>query len=169
METILNKVEQSGIVSINLEDGLTDATIQELDLAPILWQGMVLKETDFRQFVKEHPWNSYTDAHVGVFCSADAIIPMWAYMLVSSALHPFAKSVVAGNANDVKNALVMQYVDSLSAESLKDTRVVVKGCGSFESSPAVFMALTRKLQPVVKSLMFGEPCSTVPIYKVPRK
>ncbi len=169
MDEIVNRVQESGIVYINLEEAIAHIPLAEIDLAPYLWQGMVLKEADFRSWVKEHDWSQYQGKGVGVFCSADAIIPMWAFMLVSSQLSGIAHISTFGHAEDVREQLLIQHINSTDTSNIRDQRVVVKGCSTFEVSPSVFMHLTQRFQPHVKSLMFGEPCSTVPIYKVPRK
>lgn len=169
MDEIVNRVQESGIISINFEEAIGHIPIMELDLVSILWQGMVLKEVDFRDWVKNHDWNQYQGHAVAIFCSADAIIPMWAYMLVSSQLVGKCELSAFGSAEDVREQLLLIHIDGFDISTIRDQRVVVKGCSSFNVSPNVFMHLTQRFQPHVKSLMFGEPCSTVPIYKVPRK
>lgn len=169
MDEIVNRVQESGIVSINFEEAVGHIPIESLDLAPYLWQGLVLRETEFRDWAKSHDWNQYHGQAVAVFCSADAIIPMWAYMLVASHLEGRCRLSTFGSAEDVREQLLLEYINNLDLATIRDQRLVVKGCSSFNVRPTIFMHLTQRFQPHVKSLMFGEPCSTVPIYKVPRK
>lgn len=164
-DQIINKVANSGLITIDLNDFLKDETIVSLDIKDQLWQELVLKEKDFREYIRNHPWENYLNKNVAVFCSADAIIPTWAFMLLSSALQPFARNVFFGDENALREKLILQKINLLPAEKFLDARVIVKGCSDFELSPEVYMQMVIKLQPLVKSLMFGEPCSTVPVYK----
>jgi S-adenosylmethionine/arginine decarboxylase-like enzyme len=126
---------------------------------------MILREKDFRTAMLAHDWTVYQDKVVAVYCSVDAIIPMWAYMIISSALQPFAKTVYFGTENDATEQYLLQSIHELDTNGFIDQRVVVKGCGDTVFPAAAFVAITQKLKPVVKSLMYGEPCSTVPVYK----
>lgn len=166
---IVNKVEASGIVSLDLETMIPEYQLVEIDLADRLWQGLALRESDFRDWVKTTDFSSYTDQIVAVHCSADALIPTWAWMLVTSALHNHARFVAQGTADEVERAYVSACIRSVDRQLFSEKRVVVKGCSTRTLPPAAFVALTSHLQPVVKTLMFGEPCSTVPVYKQPRK
>jgi len=168
MEEIVNRVANSGIINLDLEDFLADISFTEIDLADQLWQGLALREKDFRQWIGENDWSFYQDHVVAVHCSADAIVPAWAYMLISSSLSGIAKRTELGILKSVKEQHALSCISELDQEDFADSRVVVKGCGDEGFSPAVYMALTTKLQPVVKSLMYGEPCSTVPVYKRPK-
>lgn len=168
-EEIVNRVAKSGIVSLNLEEVLPDTPVTAIDLKNQLWQEMILREKDFREWVKQHDWEQYTGFYVGIHCSADAIIPTWAYMLVASKLTGTAKRVVQGDATAAAEAVVMDYINGIDPADYADARVVIKGCAEKAIPLAAYTALTEKLQPVVKTLLFGEPCSTVPVYKQPRK
>lgn len=169
MDNIIeNKVAKSGLITIDLMDFLFEKSIEEIDIAPQLWQGLALKEKDFREFIKTNNWYVYQGKYVGVFCSADAIIPHWAYMLIASALQPFAQQIIFGDAHQVKQTIILQEVKSLNPANFEGSRIIIKGCGELELNPDVYLAITQNLQPVVKSMMYGEPCSTVPIYKQPK-
>jgi len=126
---------------------------------------MIVKEKEFRQHVAEHNWEHYQSKEVAVFCSADAIIPMWAYMLIAAALQPFANNVYFGTEEVLMQQLMLQHIEAIDATTYLDKRVVIKGCGDKSLPEAAFIAITQKLKPVVKSLMYGEPCSTVPVFK----
>ena len=167
METeIINKVAASGIVTIDLEDYYPkDAAVEELDLKPFLFMEMILKEKDFRQQLKETDWTQYKDKYVAVYCSTDAIIPRWAYMLATAYLQPFAKDVAAGTKNDIIHSLMVQNLDAVDFSEFTSKRVVIKGCGDTDISAAAYLEITKRLLPYAQSIMYGEPCSTVPIFK----
>ncbi len=166
METIVNKVAQSGIITINLESYLpnNNKTIG-FDLKPFLFMEMILKEKDFRVALPLHDWEQYKGKCVAVYCSTDAIIPMWAYMLIGSMLEPYATNTFYGTVSEMQNYLLLQNINNIDASTFADARVVVKGCGDIALPESAFLAITQKIKPVVKSLMYGEPCSTVPVYK----
>lgn len=166
MEILVNKVAQSGIITLNLEDYLTDpAQIGIFDLKPFLFKEMILREKDFRQAIAEFDWTVFQGKSVAVFCSTDAIIPMWAFMLVGSMLEPFAQEVYFGTVPSLEQKKLLDSISEIDASGYADKRVVIKGCGEKPLPEAAFLAITLKLRPVVKSLMYGEPCSTVPVYK----
>lgn len=166
----MNKVAESGIVSIDLANYLPDkGTLMGFDIKPFLFREMILKEKDFREAMKTHDWEQYRDKHVAIFCSADAILPVWAYMLIASLLQSHALSVYYGSADELYRKLVSDRVAEINIAEYADKRVVLKGCGDKEVPEIAYVAATAILRPVVKSLMYGEPCSTVPIYKQPLK
>lgn len=165
---IENKVAKSGLITIDLIDFLAEKPIEVIDIANQLWQGLALKEQDFREFLKTNNWAQFQGKYVGVYCSADAIIPHWAYMLVASALQPYAELVLFGDVNQVKQSIILNEVNNLISSEFENNRVIIKGCGELDLNPDVYLAITQKLQPVAKSIMYGEPCSTVPIYKQPK-
>ncbi len=168
-DEILNRVTSSGLVSLDLEEILPKFAVEVIDLKAQLWQELMLKEKDFRAWLKETDWAVYQDKHVSIICSADALIPTWAYMLVASALAPFAQTVSTDSTTELRKMLTLAFVNKMSVDEYTGARVVVKGC-SDESIPLeAYTALVQKLQPIAKSVLFGEPCSTVPIYKQPRK
>lgn len=166
MDTIVNKVAQSGIITLDLKTFIP-ATDQfyEFDLKPFLFHELLLREKDFRAAMNEYDWSKVAGKHLSVYCSSDAIIPMWAYMLIASKAQQVVASVYFGSVNDHKNHLLLQAIAAIDVTTYDDARVVIKGCGEESISEAAFLNITYKLQPVVKSLMYGEPCSTVPIYK----
>jgi len=164
LEPIINRVEQSGLVTINLEDLLPKHEILELDLKDFLFQGLLLKEKEFRSFVKDFDWSIYTDKVVAVHCSTDALIQQWAYMLITSQLLK-TKSIYFGTINEVKEELHLQNIRAYDVEELHGKKVIVKGCGREQVTDAAYLEISKKLLPVVKSMMFGEACSTVPIFK----
>jgi hypothetical protein len=126
---------------------------------------LILKEKDFRETLKKMNWEKYLDKNVAVTCTADAIIPVWAYMLVAANLQPVAKEIVMGNEKELHRALVLKNISQINLDELADQRVVIKGCGDTEIGDYVYLELTKLLRPVAKSIMYGEPCSTVPVYK----
>lgn len=168
MSEIINRVAQSSLISLNLEEIYPKEERVLFDLQGFLFQGLVLREKDFRQSLKEHEWENYQGKWVAISCSADAIIPTWAYMLVATYLQPVALGFVIGDFESLEQYIVDQLVDSLDEKNFQDRPVVVKGCSSIEIPLYAYGKLVQKLQPVAKSLMFGEPCSTVPLYKKPK-
>lgn len=166
METIVNKVAESNIITLDLSTFLPNKeSIVALDLKPFLFMEMIVKEKDFRAKVQEHDWAQFKNKHVVIFCSADAIIPMWAYMLITSQLASVADSVFFGTVQEVEKKLIAQNLEQINPQEYLDKRVVLKGCGDVAVPEIAYTLATFKLMPVVKSLMFGEPCSTVPIFK----
>ena len=156
---------ESGIVTIDLASLLPSNQIIVFDIKPYLFMELILKEKEFRAALLTTDWTIYQDKIVGIICSADAIIPMWANMLIVSALNPFAKAVYFGDENKVREQLVLENIGSLNINEYNDQRVVIKGCGDIPIGESAYIAITQKLRPVVKSIMYGEPCSTVPVYK----
>ncbi|MFN5295481.1 MAG: DUF2480 family protein [Flavobacteriales bacterium] len=165
MEEIVNKVAASGLVTINLEEFYPAGDRVSIDLADQLWQGLALREKDFRSWIQTHDWSQYQEKHVAVFCSVDAIIPAWAFMLVASALSDYAVTVVQGNRNELEEVLFRNIVDGLDLTVYQDKRCVVKGCSNLPVPQSAYTHLVMRLRPVVRSIMFGEPCSTVPVFK----
>jgi len=161
----VNKVAESGIITINLETYLPQQQIVVFDLKEYLFMGLILKEKDFRAALQGLDWSVYADKIVGVTCTADAIIPVWAYMLVASYLQPVTEHVYFGTAESVQEKLLLDGIQQIDAAVFTDQRVVIKGCGDVAIPPAAYLTVTEKLRPFVKSIMYGEPCSTVPIYK----
>ena len=167
-DSIINKVANSGLITFDLED-LYDKNERVIyDLKENLFMGMILKEKDFREFLKTHDWSYYTDKNVAIICSEDAIIPTWAYMLLALKLEPVANTVVFGDLAALEDKLFYDAIAKVNPEDYRDARVVVKGCSKVPVPTTAYVEITRKLQPVAQSLMFGEPCSTVPLYKRPK-
>lgn len=168
MEEIVNKVAQSGLITLDLEQFIT-SDISSFDLKDFLFMGMILKEKDYREALKNYDWNAYKDKCVALFCTADAIIPHWAYMLAVSYLQDIAREVYFGSREDVQRILFLKDMERINIENYRDQRVVVKGCGENDLGAFIYVEVSRRLLPVVKSLMYGEPCSTVPIFKKMKK
>ncbi len=165
MDTIENKVAKSGLITLNLEDLKPDWSIVGLDISTQLVEGLMLREKDFRAFISDHDWTEYKGKHVFVHCSTEAIVPTWAYMLISSALSELSASCRFDSKAELQKLLWLDLVECLDYSSYQDERVIVKGCSNEVIDESVYMLLATKLTPIVKRLMFGEPCSTVPIYK----
>lgn len=165
---IINKVASSGIVTLDLEEIYPTGERMVFDLKPLLWQEIALKEDDLRNFVKEHDWAQYQGKFVSVHCSADAIVPTWAFMLIAVSLQPYAGFVTQGDGQQLERAIFTRFVQQLEVAQFLGARVVVKGCSKMPVPLNAYVELSAKLLPVVKSLMFGEPCSTVPLYKAPK-
>lgn len=163
---IKNKIAQSGLISIDLKDFYPEGEKVVIDMKDHLFEGLILKEKDFRQFVKNEDWNKYNGKYVAITSTADAIIPTWAYMLLTSELQPFAKKVVCGSPQTLEAILFHDAIaEKLKPEEYKDKRVMIKGCGDKEIPVSAFVEATNLLKPFVKSIMYGEACSNVPIYK----
>lgn len=164
-EGLLNKVASSGLITIDLEEYYPAGERVLFDITKHLFQGLILREKDFREFIKNEDWKTFKDKYIAITCSADAIVPTWAYMLLAVHLQPFAKKVVFGNLETLETILYNEILNNIDIKSFTDARVVIKGCGNLPVPKAAYVELTRLLRPVAKSIMFGEPCSTVPLYK----
>lgn len=164
-ENIINKVAQSGLVSFDLADLYPDGERVLYDIKDNLFHGLMLREKDFREFIKEHSWEQYIGKHVAITCTADAIVPTWAYMLLANKMAPYAATVIFGDLALLETILFERALENLDIEKYRDQRIVIKGCGEIAIPESAFINLTVKLTGISKSIMYGEPCSTVPIYK----
>jgi len=165
-EVMTNKVAESGIITINLEDYYPKGETVVFDLKDYLFMGLILKEKDFREALKNLDLTPYENKNVALTCTADAIIPMWAYMLVASYLQPIAQNIVFGNEDFLQKTLFLKNLGTLlNPSDYTDKRIVIKGCGDLPISESAYVEVTNLLRPVAKSIMYGEPCSTVPIFK----
>lgn len=162
---IVNKVAQSGIITLDLENYYPTETPYALDISQWLFRGLLLKEKEFREHLREFDFNSIQQSIVAVYCSVDAIIPQWAYMLTANYLQNAGKDYYFGTVSDVENEILIQNIRSLNISTFEDQKLVIKGCGTRPLPDNAYLEISKKLLPVVKSLMFGEPCSTVPVYK----
>lgn len=162
---IENKVDKSGLITLDLVDFIPEGNQYVIDLKDFMFEGLILREKDFRQQLKDTDWSVYQDGFVAVTNSSEGITPLWAYMLISSALEPFASIVIRGNKAHLKGALLRRSIESIDDSEYQDKRVIIKGCGKESIPESAYITITQKLQPVVKSLMFGEACSTVPVFK----
>ena len=165
MDPIVNRVAQSSLITIKLEEFFPREELVHFDLKGFLFKELILKEKDFRDALKEHDWEQYTGKTLLVYCSADAIIPVWAYMLVASYAAPVAATVFQGTAEEFYKLHFSRAIAELDMTQYEDQRIVVKGCSDHPVPPSAYLELTSRLRPVAKSIMYGEPCSTVPIYK----
>lgn len=162
---IVNKVAESGLVEIDLASFYPEGEAVVFDLKDYLFMGLILKEKDFRESLKQLDVSLYKDKLVAVHCSADAIIPMWAYMLVATYLQPVARTIVAGDEAFLHQSIFLHNLQQIDPSDFAGKRVVIKGCGDKEIGPFAYLEITRLLRPVAKSIMYGEPCSTVPVFK----
>ena len=162
---IENKVTNSSLLTLDLEEWYPESDVMQIDIADLLVEGLLLREKDFRTFISENNWSQYQDKHVALFCSTDAIIPRWAWMLLSTSLQPYAKTIVFGDAQTLVEELYRQKIAALNVEEYRDQRVVIKGCSKKAVPVQAYVQITARLSPVVKSIMYGEPCSTVPVFK----
>lgn len=166
---LVNRVASSGLITINLEDYFPTGEVLTFDLKDYLFMELILKEKDFRAALKEHDWTQYEGKDLLVFCSTDAIIPVWAYMLVAAYAEPYSSSIFQGQKEEFYKATFQKALEQIDGAEYEQKRVVIKGCSEKPVPPSAYMELTRKLQPYAQSIMYGEPCSTVPIFKRPRK
>lgn len=170
MEEIVNKVAQSGLISVDLESYIPKLnTFVGFDFKPALWNELVLREKDFRSYLQDFDWSSLQNKHVYLFCSVDAILPSWAFMLVSSKLVGIASSVTIGDLNQAKQQVLEQILSQLDVSGFENGKLIVKGCSNIPNPESAMSLFLLKVQPVCSSVMYGEPCSTVPIYKRPKK
>ncbi|MBE7173732.1 MAG: DUF2480 family protein [Williamsia sp.] len=166
-EPIINRVAESALAEINLEEYYPKGETVVFDLKDYLFMGLILKEKDFREALKGLDVSKYQDKWVAVTCTADAIIPVWAYMLVAAQLQPYAKDIVFGDEAFLHKTVFLKNISTIPIENFVDKRVVIKGCGELPVGEFAYLEITKLLRPVVKSIMYGEPCSTVPIFKKP--
>ena len=165
-DEIKNKVAESGIVTIDLEKYLpAKEETAVFDLKDFLFMGMILKEKDFREALKQQDWEKFRNKNVAITCSADAIIPVWAYMLATAYLQPVAKEIMVGSEKELNKSVFLKNISTISIAELSDKRIVLKGCGETPIDDFAYAEATRVLLPVAKSIMYGEPCSTVPVFK----
>jgi hypothetical protein len=167
-DQIVNKVASSSLITFNLEEYYVPGDRILLDIKDQLYQELILKEKDFRDFIKSHDWSRYQNKFIAITCSADAIVPTWAYMLLTIALQPFARKIVFGSLQELETILYHEELAKVDWTKFKDAKVVVKGCSKVDVPIAVYVEATNRLRPLVASLMFGEPCSTVPLFKKSR-
>ena len=165
MDEIINKVDQSGLISLNLEDYYDSDKRVFIDLKEHLYEGVILRERDFRAFVKSNDWTQYRDCNIAIDITTDAIVPAWAFMLVASAVSAFAKTVVKGSLEDLNKHLYTIALQKINLTELQDKFVIVKGCSNVPVPESTYVELCALLQPVVKTLSYGEACSKVPLFK----
>ncbi len=162
---IRNKIVESGIITLDLEKFFPEHEVVLFDIKDYLFMQLILKEKDFREALKTHNWDQYQNKNVGIVCTADAIVPLWAYMLITTYLQPVAHFVAVGDKEEIQKRLLLKRILEINTADFADARVVIKGCGDLNISDYAYVEMTRLLLPVAKSIMYGEPCSTVPVYK----
>jgi hypothetical protein len=162
---LVNRVAKSGIITLNLEDYFPKATIIEFDIKDHLFRGLLLREKDFRAMIAEHDWSQYEGKILALHCSADAIVPTWAYQLVAIHAAPFAQEIYHGNTAQSIEQYYVQVLNQLDIQAYTDQRIVIKGCSNKPVPTTAYMTLAKLLQPVAKRIMYGEPCSMVPLFK----
>jgi predicted transcriptional regulator len=167
-QEIINRVSKSSIVTFNLEELYAPGPRVKIDISQWLHEGFILREKDFRKSLNDIDWSSYKDNYVCLYCSTDAIIPSWAYMLISTYLNPIVKKVIVGTEKDLNQILYTEAISDIDVEAYQNKPLIVKGCSNKPVPETAYLQLIQKLQPVVKSLMFGEACSAVPLFK-PKK
>ena len=164
-EPITNKVAESGLITVDPASYIPQGETAVFDLKDHLFMGLILKEKEFREKLKATDWEQYRGKNVAVTCSADAIIPVWAYMLVAVYLEPVAAEIIMGDEKDLQKELFIKNISTIDVNEFAGQRVVIKGCGEKPIGEFAYLEISKRLRPVVKSIMYGEPCSTVPIYK----
>lgn len=165
MEEIVNRISQSTLVTFNLEDYYPEGERILIDIKEWLYEGLILREKDFRQSLEKHNWEQYQNAYIALSCSTEAIIPGWAYMLMTTKLQPFAKKVMVGSIEDLETSIYQSIVENLDVSEFTGKPVIIKGCSAKPVPPNAYVFATAKILPVAKSIMYGEACSSVPLYK----
>ncbi|WP_378180054.1 DUF2480 family protein [Aquimarina sp. SS2-1] len=165
-EEIINRVANNkNLITFDLEDYYPKGERVLFDIKDWLYEGFILREKDFRKHVSDHDWSLYQDKFVALSCSSDAIIPGWAYLLLTSALIPFAKKVAVGSLEDLETILYAQIINKLDVSDYQDKLLIIKGCSNKPVPESAYVELIQKLQPIAKSIMYGEACSSVPLFK----
>jgi hypothetical protein len=165
---LVNRVTQSALITLDLEQYFVkDEEVVFIDLKDFLFKGLILREADFRETVKKTDWSQYKNKYVALYCSTDAIIPMWAYMVLSAEITPHAADVICSKAEKAADIFLLRALAKLDMEQFKDQRIVIKGCGDRQVPDSAFVQITQQLTNVARSVMYGEPCSTVPVFKKP--
>lgn len=165
MDEIINRVANSVLVVFDLEDYYPKGIRTQLDISQWLTEGFLLKEKDFRAALQQHDWSQYQNHYVAIYCATDAIVPAWATILVTTYVSPFAQKVVLGNINDLETALYQDILSALDYTPYQDKPVIIKGCSKKPVPESAYILAVQKLQPLAKSIMYGEACSAVPLYK----
>lgn len=164
-DEIINKVAQSKLITFDLEDYYPKGKRIVLDIKDWLFEGFILREKEFRAHINEHNWEQYKDGYVALTCSTDAIVPGWAYMLVTTKLQPFVMKTVLGDLEDLETAIYQSIIENIEVSEFQDKPVIIKGCSNKPVPTNAYIMLTMRLLPVAKSVMYGEACSSVPLFK----
>jgi len=168
-DEIINRVANSALITINLEDYYPEGKRVLFDIKDWLFEGLILKEKDFRHEVNTHDWSQYQDNYIALTCSTDAIIPAWAFMLLSTHLEPFAKTIVIGHLETLETSIYQDIINTLDVSKYDNASLIIKGCAHKPIPQNAYVMLTSKLRPIAKSIMYGEACSAVPLYKKAKK
>ena len=168
-DDIINRVANSKLVTLDLEELYPNGKRVLFDIKDWLMEGLVLREKDFRENAKNHDWSQYQDSYVALSCSTDAIVPAWAYMLLTTHLEPYILKVVIGNLDTLETSIYQDIINSLDVSEYSDKAIIIKGCSNNPVPANAYVMVTNKLKPVAKSIMYGEACSAVPLYKKPKK
>lgn len=164
-DEIVNKVAQSKLITFNLEDYYPKGDRMVLDIKDWLFEGFILKEKEFRAFVEKHDWSQYEGAYVAMHCSTDAIVPGWAYILLSVKLSGIAKKIIQGSLVDLETSIYQSIIEHLDISEYQDKLIIIKGCSKKPVPANAYLFLAERLKPVARSIMYGEACSSVPLYK----
>ncbi|WP_185149985.1 MULTISPECIES: DUF2480 family protein [unclassified Apibacter] len=165
MDEIINKVEKSGLITLDLEDFYPKEPRMLFDLKDYLYEGLVLREKEFRENLSQLDWKMYENAYLAVTCTSDAIVPSWSYLLIANYLTGVAKLISFGTLEDLERDIFTEIIDKMDVDSYKDKKIIIKGCSRKPVPQNAYLQLIQKLKPIASSLMFGEACSTVPIFK----
>ncbi|MEM6685250.1 MAG: DUF2480 family protein [Bacteroidota bacterium] len=168
-DEIINRVAQSKLVTFDLEDYYPKGARVQLDISKWLLEGLILREKEFRKYIAEHDWTQYQNQYVALYCSTDAIIPGWAYMLVSVHLTPFVEKVVIGSLENLETSIYQEIISNLDVSEYQDKPVIIKGCANKPIPDNAYTMMIHKLHGVARSIMYGEACSSVPLYKKKKK
>lgn len=168
-DEIINRVANSKLKTIDLEDFYPSGNRVVFDIASWLYEGLILKEKDFREQVANHNWEQYQNSYVALTCSADAIIPSWAYLLLTTKLQPHTKKTVVGSLELLETVIFQEIINGLDISEYQDKPVIIKGCSNKPIPQSAYLFLIEKIQPIAGSIMFGEACSTVPLFKRSKK
>lgn len=164
-DEIINRVANSKLITIDLEDFYPEGNRVVFDIKDWLFEGLVLREKDFRAQVKNHDWSQYQDHYVAIICSTDAIVPAWAFMLLASHLDPYVKKVITGSLEQLESAIYQDIINDMEVSEYADKPIIIKGCANKPVPTNAYMMLINKLKPIARSVMYGEACSSVPLYK----
>lgn len=164
-EKIINRVANSKLISVDLQDFYPDGKRILFDIKEWLFEGIILKEKDFRIYIENHDWSQYQNSYVALTCSEDAIIPSWAYLLLTTRLSPFAKKIIIGDLASLETSIFQDIINQLDITEYKDKPIIIKGCSDKPIPDSAYVLFIKKIQPTAKSILFGEACSTVPLYK----
>lgn len=164
-DEIVNRVANSNLITLDLEDFYPEGKRVQFDVKDWLFEGFVLREKDFREKVRTHNWKLYQDNYIALMCSSDAIVPAWAFMLISIHLEPYANKIILGDLETLETSIFQSIINNLDISIYKNKPIIIKGCSKKPVPTNAYIMIATKLKPIVKSLMYGEACSSVPLFK----